>query len=214
MKQGKSIMIADYEEKISYLENRIENILRVIEKVNTGEVALAKKLLDHNEIYDYRLLAKLIEKSSCINPFRENKDEDKTYSLLKIIIESMPFPVFIKDETGTYILINSLEADLFGLTEAEIIGMHDSDFVKNPEEMEIIRKSDEEVLFNNKTIELPNQKFSLPNGRSYVFQTHKIPFVNPITGSQNILGFSIDVSDTINLSRLQRILMISNNPYL
>jgi PAS domain S-box-containing protein len=126
----------------------------------------------------------------------------------------MPFPVFIKDETGTYILINTAEAELFGLSEHEILGMHDRDFVKNPEEMEIIRKSDEDVLFRNKSIELPNQKFSLPNGRSFVFQTHKIPFINPITGTQNILGFSIDVSDNVNLTKLQRILMISNNPYL
>jgi PAS domain S-box-containing protein len=125
----------------------------------------------------------------------------------------MPFPVFIKDEKSRYILINTLEEELFGIKESDILGKHDSDFVHNDHEMEIIQKSDDDVLYNNRSVELPNQNFSLPNGRSFVFKTHKIPFLNPLTGKTNILGFSVDITDTVNLDKLKKIL-IMNSPYL
>ncbi|HXA02613.1 MAG TPA: PAS domain-containing protein [Cytophagaceae bacterium] len=209
-------MIDEYETKIIDLGNRLKNTIQVIEKVNEGDIKAAKdKLGSSNKEYaEFNPLASLIEKSAPHNSFQRNKDDDKTYAFLKIIIENMPFPVFIKDEMGTYILVNTMEADLFGLTESEIIGKHDSDFVIDEEEMEIIRNSDEDVLFGNKNIELPNQKFSLSHGRSYVFKTHKTPFINPISGKKNILGFSIDVSDTVNLDKLQKIVGMFSHPYL
>jgi PAS domain S-box-containing protein len=208
-------MIDEYEIKIIDLKSRLKNTIEVIEEVNKGEIEAAKDKLGsgNKENVEFNPLANLIEKSSPHNSFRKNTGEDKTYTFLKIIIENMPFPVFIKDEMGTYILINTMEADLFGITEAEIIGKHDSDFVINEEEMEIIRNSDEEVLFGNKSVELPNQKFSLSHG-SYVFKTHKIPFINPMTGKKNILGFSIDVSDSVNLDKLQKIVGMFSHPYL
>jgi PAS domain S-box-containing protein len=215
MENNLSKMIDEYEIKIIDLKSRLQNTLEVIEEINKGEIKMAKDKLDgiNRANAEFNSLANLIEKSSPHNSFRKNIGEDKTYNFLKIIVENMPFPVFIKDEMGTYILINTMEADLFGLTESEIIGKHDSDFVVNEEEMEIIRNSDEEVLFGNKSIELPNQKFSLSHG-SYVFKTHKIPFINPMSGKKNILGFSIDVSDTVNLDKLQKIVGMFSHPYL
>lgn len=140
--------------------------------------------------------------------------EEITYDFLKVIIEGMPFPVFLKDEQGKYLLINKMEAELFGLDEAQIIGKEDAHFIQHEEQIEIIRKSDKEVLDENKSIELPNQNFSLANGRTYVFKTHKVPFLNPITGKTNILGFSADVTDTVNLDKLKKIVIGCSNPYL
>jgi hypothetical protein len=70
----------------------------------------------------------------------------------------------------------------------------------------MINSSDEEVLTKNRSVELPNQKFSLSNGMQYVFKTHKMPFENPITMKRNIIGFSLDVTDTINLNNLRKFL--------
>ena len=216
MENNLTKMIDEYEVKLIDLGSRLKNTIQVIEKVNQGDIKAAKeKLINSNKGYsEFNPLANLIEKSAPHNSFIANTGDDKTYTFLKIIIENMPFPVFIKDEMGTYILINFMEADLFGLTESEIIGKHDSDFVMDKDEMEIIRSSDEDVLFGNKSVELPNQKFTLSHDRSYVFKTHKIPFINPISGKKNILGFSIDVSDTVNLDKLQKIVGMFSHPYL
>ncbi len=155
-------------------------------------------------------------KNSTINkPFFEVKKQDrKTYHFFKIIIESMPFPVFIKDENGCYLLINALELQLFGLKESEVIGKNDSHFLKDKEELDLVLQTDQEVLNGKREVELPNQRFSIPNGTQYVFKTHKMLFINPFTNQRNILGFSIDVTDSVNLNRLKEILVMTSNPYV
>ncbi len=206
-------MIEETTDSISFLKNRLQNILVTLENIDAGNLTKAKSALErYKECLEYTLLNNIIEKS--FPQSAPAKADDKTYLFLKIIIESMPFPVFMKDEEGRYLIINTLEAELFDLSEKEIIGKKDSDFIKSAEEMAIIKKSDEEVLRNNESIVLPNQSFSLANGKSYIFKTHKIPFVNPISGRPNILGFSIEVSDTVNLNKLKKIIGICSNPYV
>jgi len=199
------------EERVSFLENKLNSILSTIENIIKGNTEKAKSLLlSHTDEHEQSVLKSLIENSA--NPMPA--PEEKTYDFLRIIIEGMPFPVFLKDEQGKYLLINKLEAQLFGLEEAQIIGKEDANFIQNEEQIEIIKKSDNEVLSQNKSVELPNQNFSLSNGRTYVFKTHKIPFLNPITGKTNILGFSADVTDTVNLDKLKKIVIGCSNPYL
>ncbi|WP_045466134.1 PAS domain-containing protein [Sporocytophaga myxococcoides] len=199
------------EDRISFLENKVNSIISTIECIIKGNTEKAKSLLvSHTDEYEQSVLKSLIENSTIVMPAQE----EKTYDFLKIIIEGLPFPVFLKDEQGKYLLINKLEAQLFGLDESQIIGKEDAHFIQDQEQIEVIRKSDKEVLNENKSIELPNQNFSLSNGRTYIFKTHKVPFLNPITGKTNILGFSADVTDTVNLDKLKKIVIGCSNPYL
>jgi PAS domain S-box-containing protein len=201
------------ENKIIYLETKLKNILKTIKYINEGDLEEATSSLNSYKKSSSNItLTTLVHKVEELNQPKPNP-EDKSYVFLKVILNSMPFPVFIKDENSKYLLINSLEEDLFGIKESEILGKHDSDFVHNKQEMEIIQKSDNEVLLDNKSIELPNQNFSLKSGKSFVFKTHKIPFINPLTGKRNILGFSVDITDSVHLDKLKRIL-IMNSPYL
>jgi PAS domain S-box-containing protein len=213
MRENNYKSIIESENKIIYLESKLKNVLDTVESIIDGKMEEAKNSINnYKESTAHIIMGNLISKCEESNAPKINP-EDKSYLFLKIILNSMPFPVFIKDEKSRYLLINSLEEELFGIKESDIIGKHDSDFVHNDHEMEIIQKSDDEVLYNNKSIELPNQNFSLPNGRSFVFKTHKIPFLNPLTGKINILGFSVDITDTVNLDKLKKIL-IMNSPYL
>jgi PAS domain S-box-containing protein len=213
MRENKFKSSTESENRITFLEGKLKNILRSIEYIIDGKNEDAKdSMKEYKESTAHIIIGNLIAKSEKdaspkINP------EDKSYIFLKIILNSVPFPVFIKDENSRYLLINSLEENLFGIKESEILGKHDRDFVHNSAEMEIIQNSDNQVLNENKSIELPNQHFSLPDGRSFIFKTHKIPFINPITGKRNILGFSLDITDTVNLDKLKKIL-IMNSPYL
>jgi hypothetical protein len=38
--------------------------------------------------------------------------------------------------------------------------------------------------------------------------------MNPITGKTNILGFSMDATDSMQLSHLKKIVLLCSNPYL
>ncbi len=201
------------ENRVVYLENKLKKILKTVELINDNNLEEATNSLNsYKKSSAHIVLSTLINKVEELNAPKANP-EDKSYAFLKIILNSMPFPVFIKDEKSRYLLINSLEEELFGIKEAQILGKHDKDFVHDKHEMEIIQESDNEVLQGNKSIELPNQNFSLKNGKSFVFKTHKMPIINPLTGKRNLLGFSVDITDTVNLDKLKKIL-IMNSPYL
>jgi PAS domain S-box-containing protein len=198
--------IPELKKKISILENKVKFLESIIDtiKINNNNT-------EENNLLNYR-----------INPIYNNSEEihenhtnsDKTSLFLKTLIESIPFPVFIKDENSTYLHVNSHETKLFGLPEIDIIGKKDAFFISDEDELLLIKETDEEVLNNNKAIELPSQNFTLPNGKSYAFKTHKIPFMNPLTGKTNILGFSMDVTDSMQLSHLKKIVLLCSNPYL
>ncbi|WMJ74564.1 PAS domain-containing protein [Cytophagaceae bacterium ABcell3] len=133
-------------------------------------------------------------------------------NFLKIFIDNMPFPVFIKDELRRYAFINEQEAQLFNLKSCEIIGKTDADFLKDKSEIKLIEKSDEDVL-SGKKVELPNQIFSLKDGRTYIFKTYKFPIINPNTGKVNVFGISTDVTDSVSLTKLKKVLILNSNPY-
>jgi PAS domain S-box-containing protein len=198
--------ILEFEKKISILENKVEFLESIIDTIK-----LNNNSIQENNLLNYK-----------INPIYNNSEEIhenhtnslKTSIFLKTLIESIPFPVFIKDENSTYLHVNSHESKLFGLPEIDIIGKQDAFFISDEDELLLIKETDEDVLKNNKAIELPSQKFTLPNGKSFAFKTHKIPFMNPITGKTNILGFSMDATDSMQLSHLKKIVLLCSNPYL
>ncbi|MCU0429651.1 MAG: PAS domain-containing protein [Cytophagaceae bacterium] len=136
-----------------------------------------------------------------------------TVRFIKTILDLMPFPVFIKDEFRNYFLINPMEAALFNLPEAEILGKSDEFFIGSLEELAVIISSDNEVLFHEKTIELPNQTFTI-HGHKHVFRTVKQPIVNPFTGKTNVLGYSVDVTDEVQLQKLKKVVTMCSNPFM
>ena len=93
-------IMLEYAKKMAKIENKIKYLESILDKVTIDS---SKEEL--NDLIDYKK-----------SPFYTNDEElanDKTILFFKTIIESMPFPVFIKDENGTYQVVNSLEAKLF-----------------------------------------------------------------------------------------------------
>ncbi len=132
---------------------------------------------------------------------RNQVELDRQSTLMKFIIDNIPFPIFVKDDLGRYTMVNVAESKLFNLPDRELIGKDDSHFVHSDEEWDVIRKSDEKVLGSEKPMELPLQYFTTITGNSYIFKTTKIPFVNQVTGKKNILGVSIDLTEKLTLEK-------------
>jgi PAS domain S-box-containing protein len=201
MEENSYGFMISYAKKMAKLESKVEYLESILDN------------LDCDNLLDQVDVLKNYKKS----PRYEKEDDpanDQNFLFFKAIMESMPFPVFIKDEHGVYQVLNSLEADLFGVPEEEIIGKSDDFFIKDEDELSLIKESDLNVLNAKSAIELPEQKFSLPNGSSYTFKTYKIPFFNPITRKTNIFGFSMDVTDSIQLNHLKKVVLLCSNPLL
>lgn len=132
---------------------------------------------------------------------RKQIEIDNQRNLLSLIIDSIPFPIFIKDKDGFYTMINAAQANIFGLGKENIIGKKDDDFITNKDELNQIKSSDYQVISSKKEIELPLQNFSTRDGKNYVFKTTKIPFINSITKNVDIFGVSVDITEKITIEK-------------
>jgi PAS domain S-box-containing protein len=112
--------------------------------------------------------------------------------ILQLLFNLVPYPLFVKNSLSEYVLLNQAQADLFGLTMSEMIGKSDEAFIKDPKELELVQKSDKEVLDSFKKTILPDQQITTPDGKMYILETNKLPFTNDVSGETNILGVSID----------------------
>lgn len=115
--------------------------------------------------------------------------------VLYLILDLVPYPVFVKNSSSEYILLNQAQADLFGLKLADMLGKSDHELVKDEQELEMVRQSDIQVLELLQKVTIPEQYFTTPNGNKHVLQTIKVPFINAVTGERNILGVSIDYTE-------------------
>ncbi|MDX2191569.1 MAG: PAS domain-containing protein [Bacteroidota bacterium] len=126
---------------------------------------------------------------------RKQSEKLAQTELLSIIVDNIPFPIFIKDDKGKYVLVNKAQSDLLSFPVDEIIGNDDSKFIKNEDEISKIRKSDQKIVQENVPVHFPEQELHLPNNTIRVLKTSKIPFIDKLTGKIHILGVSIDVSE-------------------
>ncbi|MBC7387979.1 MAG: PAS domain-containing sensor histidine kinase [Opitutaceae bacterium] len=127
-----------------------------------------------------------------------NSTESKKFvneQVLHLILDLVPYPVFVKNSKSEYILLNQAQADLFGLTINEMLGKTDGYFIKKKEELDLVRKSDRKAFSSLEKVVLAEQNFSTPNGKNYVLQTIKVPFINVVTSEKNLLGVSIDYTE-------------------
>lgn len=193
--------------KIEFIEKIAENIASATFSMQNAnkvkqlfkESQLKAKMLQEQEEELRQNLEELVATQEEMK--RNQKELDQKTSLQKFILDNIPFPVFVKDEKGKYSLVNKAEAKLFNLTDKELIGRDDSDFVANAEEWKVIQASDEKVMASDEPVELPLQYFTTTQGASYVFKTTKVPFVNNVTGKKNILGVSIDLTEKLTLEK-------------
>ncbi|HSZ24972.1 MAG TPA: PAS domain-containing sensor histidine kinase [Cytophagaceae bacterium] len=134
-----------------------------------------------------------------ITPYKTNQSvlEEHTEKLLKII-ELVPHPIFLKDSSAKYSIVNQAQADLFSTTKNDFIGRDDNYFIKNEEELKGVHASDQVVLNKKKNIILPEQVITHPNGKKKILYTSKIPFLSNVNGEVNILGVSIDITEIKN----------------
>lgn len=107
------------------------------------------------------------------------------------IIDTLPNPLFIKDENHIYVQVNQAFADFSKAEKREMIGKTDHHFFpKN--EAEIFWEKDSKVLadgitnWNEEEITIKNNKFILLTSKARVFDT---------TGAAYVLGVITDISE-------------------
>jgi PAS domain S-box-containing protein len=205
--------------EIDFVEKIAEGIASVCFNIQNTEQS--KKLLEESEQREQMLKEQEEELRQNMEELvatqeemaRKQKEIDQKGDMMKLIIDNIPFPVFVKDKIGRYTLVNKAEAALFNMSEEQIIGKDDSYFVQNKEEWEVIKESDLKTLDSEYPVELPVQSFTTMGGITHIFKTTKIPFINSLNGEKNILGVSVDLTEKHDLEKkiLKEKIVAKNN---
>jgi diguanylate cyclase (GGDEF)-like protein/PAS domain S-box-containing protein len=116
------------------------------------------------------------------------------HSLLQTVIDAVQAAIFIKDEEGTYLLINEAGALYFNMKKTEVVGKNDFDLF--PQDIAIkARESDKQILVSKHGSYLIHNTNGL-NGEITSYKSSKFVIPNPFDHSKSaILGVAMDVSE-------------------
>jgi diguanylate cyclase (GGDEF)-like protein/PAS domain S-box-containing protein len=113
---------------------------------------------------------------------------------LSIILENVGAYIFLKDAKGRYLFANKKVLDLWGKTEAEVVGMGDEQFF-DAESTAQIRKNDQQVLIEGKTITCEETNLVTENGQSATYWTVKLPLRRLDGSIYALCGISTDITE-------------------
>jgi len=113
---------------------------------------------------------------------------------LKILIETVPDMIWLKDPKGIYISCNRNFEKFNGLGENELIGKSDYDFYPN-EIADFYLEKDLEVLNSIKSVRFTNWAASATTGNQILTETIKTPMHDADGNLIGVLGVSRDITD-------------------
>ncbi len=133
-----------------------------------------------------------LHNSKILNTVKENE------KFLRNVIDINPNCIFVKDESGKYVLANKAIADLYGVAIETMEGKTDIELTKigKVAEEEALRFMEEDklVIKSQTPKYIPEETFNLPDGTLKWFKTVKIP-IKYMDGRNCVLGVAVDITD-------------------
>jgi PAS domain S-box-containing protein len=142
------------------------------------DITRLKKLeFDANEKAD-----KLVDNEAYLIKYRK---------LLIDILDRIPGKIFLKDENGVFVVVNSSVASIYNKTPEQIIGTTDYD--NHPDEnVDEWRKQELEIIMKGASTYVHLEKIK---GQQHYLNTTKMPFELATSGQTGLLGIQFDISD-------------------
>lgn len=117
--------------------------------------------------------------------------------LLRQVIDLVPHFIFAKDREGRFIFVNRTAADALGMTPEALVGKSEADLPREQAESEVFRPDDWGSFDDGRHRLVRSETLVDIQGRRRVLQTVKIPFEDPGTRDQALLGVSVDITDRV-----------------
>lgn len=113
---------------------------------------------------------------------------------LKAMMDAIPDLIFCKDTDSVYLGCNAAFSEKFiGLSEKEIIGLTDSDFIKDQEQAAFFRQKDREMLEAGVPV-TNEERVVLADGTEVELETMKTPFFDEEGRVSGLIGVSRDIT--------------------
>jgi len=113
---------------------------------------------------------------------------------LKVLLETLPDLVWLKDLDGVYLECNQRFLEFFGKTREEVIGKTDHDFI-DPELADFFREKDRLAIEAGKPSKNEETAMDSQSGRPVVLETIKTPLVNMDGVAEGVLGIARDITE-------------------
>ncbi|MDN5842522.1 MAG: EAL domain-containing protein [Alcaligenaceae bacterium] len=121
---------------------------------------------------------------------RTRSNEDRLYTIL----DSIDAMITIKDQNLRYVYINQKLCDFYGLTESDLLGRRDEDFVTDPQSLAVIRRTDEQAMEKDERLVLEEELRPSCTDETRTFLSIKIPLRNAAGNIEAICAIATDIT--------------------
>lgn len=112
---------------------------------------------------------------------------------LRQVIDVSPSLIFVKDDTGRFLLANPRVAHLYNTTVESLIGRCDADFNRDPQEVAALLAADQQVIMSGEPLVF-EEALTNTRGEMQWFQTTKVPIMSADGHSKLVLGIATDIT--------------------
>lgn len=130
---------------------------------------------------------------------RAERDLREEREFIRQVIDSDPNLIFVKDDRGTFLLVNKAFAEVFDKTVEDIVGQHERDLHDDVKTTTGFLSVDRQVLatLEEHTVD---ELLHWYTGEDHWYQTTKRPLVRP-NGEVHVLGCSVDITTRLEAQR-------------
>lgn len=162
---------------------------QLLKQLNEELEAKVRERTAELEAANERLLFEAQQREKMHEELQKQKD------FLRLIIDSSPSLIFVKDQDGKFLLANESAARFYNMTTQQMEGHYDSEQNFNREELNYFQWQDEEVIRSGQEVHFPEKSYINPeSGRLTWLSTIKKPIPSLVHSGKNILGIATDVT--------------------
>lgn len=183
-----SVSKIDYNNKPALLVH-VRDITHRREQEQILEDKVRERTLQLQEM-NLKLQSEIQEKQKMQDNLQRQKD------FLRLIIDSIPNLLFVKDQNGKFLLANESVATFYNMTADRMEGFYDDEKKFTKEELELFNEQDKITLANNAAVQFPERKFiHAASGNEVWLSMVKKPIPSLEGQGTNILGIATDVTE-------------------
>jgi PAS domain S-box-containing protein len=115
---------------------------------------------------------------------------------LRLVLDTNPGLIFVKDSQGRYSLANKAVADLYGVRVDDLIGRTEADFNPRIEQVMLSRAVEHQVVSTGQPTFIPAEEITDPRtGVARWFEVRRVPMSVPDSNDRHVLGIAAEITD-------------------
>ncbi|MCF8087691.1 MAG: response regulator [Desulfotignum sp.] len=140
------------------------------------------------------ILAVLEKQALVVERIQAEKALVQSESHLRLLVDTIPDLIWLKDQNGVYLSCNPMFERFFGAKESEIAGKTDYDFVDR-DLADFFRANDRKAMAANKPSKNEEELIFADNGYQGLFETVKTPMRDSDGKLIGVLGIARDITE-------------------